>query len=186
MEYQLRKYPTFSACGLNCGLCPRYHTDGKSKCPGCAGNGFSAVHPSCGIVSCCQRKGIEYCYQCEEYPCMKYDGAGLSDSFITHKNQLRDLDKAKRVGMERYAVELNEKVGVLEELLKNYDDGRRKSLYCVAVNLLELEDVKSIMGDVFGKVALDVPIKEKAAAVVHLFEVMADKKGISLKLRKKI
>jgi len=34
MEYKQREYPLFSACGLNCGLCPRYHTDGISKCPG--------------------------------------------------------------------------------------------------------------------------------------------------------
>ena len=185
MEYQVRKYPLFSACGLNCGLCPRYHTDGKSKCPGCAGEGFSAAHPSCGVLSCCQRKGIEYCFICEEYPCKKYDGADLSDSFITHKNQLRDLDKAKRLGMETYKTELNEKVRLLEELLKNFDDGRRKNFYCVAVNLLELQDIKTVMGQIDGAVVFDTPLKVKAAAVVRLFEDMAENRGISLQLRKK-
>jgi len=29
VEYKLRKYPLFSACGLNRGLCPRYPTGGK-------------------------------------------------------------------------------------------------------------------------------------------------------------
>ena len=33
-EYD-REYPLFSACGLNCGLCPRFYTDGESRCPGC-------------------------------------------------------------------------------------------------------------------------------------------------------
>ena len=185
MEYQVRKYTLFSVCGLNCGLCPRYHSDGKSKCPGCAGEGFSLVHPPCGLLSCCQRKGIEYCFQCEEYPCKKYDGADLSDSFITHKNQLRDLEKAKRIGMEMYEAELNEKVSVLEELLKSYDDGRRKGFYCVAVNMLELDDVKIIMGQLGSAVSSYSLLKEKAAAVVRLFEDMAEKRNISLKLRKK-
>jgi len=73
MEYQTRKYPQFAACGLNCGLCPRYYTVGSSRCPGCAGKGFLEVHPTCGILSCCQRKGLEYCFECGEFPCMKYD-----------------------------------------------------------------------------------------------------------------
>ena len=41
----------------------------------------------------------------------------LSDSFITHKNQLKDLYKAKQIGMEAYKTELNEKIRILEELL---------------------------------------------------------------------
>jgi hypothetical protein len=186
MEYQTRTYPLFSACGLNCGLCPRYHTDGKSKCPGCAGEGFSKVHPSCGVLSCCQRKGIEYCCLCEEYPCKKFDGADSYDSFITHKNQFRDLKKAKQAGIEEYKTELNEKVGILEGLLKNYDDGRRKSFYCIAVNLLELEDVKTVINQIDSTVSSDSLLKEKAAAAVRLFEDMADKMGISLELRKKV
>ena len=185
MEYQTRKNPLFSACGLNCGLCPRYHTDGQSKCPGCAGEGFSAVHPSCGVLSCSQRKGIEYCFLCEDYPCKKYDEADLVDSFITHKNQFCDLDKAKQRGMERYETELNEKIRVLEELLKNYDDGRRKSFYCLAVNLLDIEDIITVMEEINGKVILDTPLKEKAAAVSGLFEDVAEKRGILLQLRKK-
>lgn len=186
LDYQDRTYPLFSACGLNCGLCPRHYTAGSSKCPGCAGKGFTAVHPPCGVLSCCQRKGIEYCFSCKEYPCKKYDGADLFDSFITHKNRFWDLEKAKRIGMKGYEIELNEKVEVLETLLKNYDDGRRKGFYCLAVNLLSLQDVKVVMGKIEYEVSLEMPLKMKAAAVVRLLEVMADKRGISLKLRKKV
>lgn len=185
MEYKTRKYPLFSACGLNCGLCPRYHTNGTSKCCGCAGEGFSKVHPPCGVLSCCQRKGIEYCYLCEEYPCKKYDGADLSDSFITHKNQFFDLKKAKQNGIENYKTELDEKVSVLSKLLNDYDDGRRKSFYCIAVNLLELHEVQSVMKQIFNEVSPDVSLKEKAVIAVRLFEEMAEKRGISLQLRKK-
>jgi len=185
MEYPARKYPLFSACGLNCGLCPRFYTDGRSRCPGCAGEGFSEAHPSCGVLLCCQRKGIEYCFLCEEYPCKKYDGADLTDSFITHKNQLRDLEKAKRIGMEAYETELNEKVMILGDLVKNYNDGRRKSFYCLAVNLLDLQDVKNVIGRIGSMIEPEMTLKIKAAAAARLFEGMAEKKGISLKLRKK-
>ena len=184
MEYINRKYPLFSACGLNCGLCPRYYTVGSSRCPGCAGEGFSEVHPPCGILSCCQRKGIEYCFECQEYPCKKYNDADLTDSFITHKNQLIDLDKAKRVGMEAYKSDLNDKVIFLEELLENYNDGRRKGFYCLAVNLLDIQDVKSVMEKIADTVKAEMTTKEKATISIRLFEEMAEQRDVSLKLRK--
>jgi len=176
MAYQTRTYPQFSACGLNCGLCPRYHTKGTSRCPGCAGEGFSEVHPPCGILSCCQRKGLEYCFACDEYPCKKYEGADLEDSFITHKNQFRDMEKAKRMGIAAYKGELDAKVEALETLLANYDDGRRKAFYCTAINLLELQDVQAVMSQL-GE-------KDKPADVARLFEQMAGQRGVCLKLRK--
>lgn len=185
MEYKIRKYPLFSACGLNCGLCPRYHTSGVSKCPGCAGEGFAAKHPPCGVLSCSQRKGAEYCSLCDEYPCKKYDGADLSDSFITHKNQLRDLDKAKNIGLEAYEIELNRKIELLELLLSNYDDGRRKSFYCVAVNLLELSDIASAIEQITYDAKTVDSAKEKALIAVQVLQDMADKHDVSLALRKK-
>ena len=184
MEYKNREYPLFSACGLNCGLCPRHYADGKSKCPGCAGADFSKVHPSCGVLSCCQRKGIEYCFLCDEFPCKKYDGADLHDSFITHKNQFTDLEKAKHLGMEAYRAELNEKISLLAELLNNYDDGRRKSLFCLAVNLLDLHVVRSIVAQLADSVDAGVSPKEKTESAVCMFNEAAEIKGVSLKLRK--
>ena len=184
MEYKVRSYPLFAACGINCGLCPRYYTVGSSRCPGCAGEGFSDVHPACGVLSCCQRKGFEYCFQCDEYPCEKYNGAGESDSFVTHQNQPRDMDKAKKIGMKAYAAELNAKVKILENLLQNYDDGRRKGFYCLAVNLLELSDVQAVIEQLENEADSHMSLKEKAPAAVKLFQAAADDKGIVLKLRK--
>ncbi|MCL2109160.1 MAG: DUF3795 domain-containing protein [Oscillospiraceae bacterium] len=172
MNYATRKYPQFAVCGLNCGLCPRHYTVGNSRCPGCAGEGFLDVHPTCGILSCCQRKGLEYCFQCDEFPCKKYDKLDKSDSFITYKNRFHDMEKAK-LDIETYKAELNEKIEILQELLENYDDGRRKSFFCTAVNLLELEDVKSVMERV-----------SDTKSAVAAFNEMVELRGISLKLRK--
>ena len=181
----IRKYPLFSACGLNCGLCPRYYTDGPTRCPGCAGERFSAVHPSCSVLSCCNRKGIEFCFLCEDYPCRKYNGAHEYDSFITHKNQFRDLEKAREIGIEAYKIELDEKVKVLEELLKSYNDGRQKSFFCLVINLLELKDIKAVVEQIASETEPDTPLKTKTSVAVRLFEKMAEKNGVSLKLRKK-
>jgi len=185
MDYSERKYPQFSACGLNCGLCPRYHTAGASKCPGCAGKDFLAKHPTCGVLSCTQRKGFEYCYQCEDFPCKKYDGAELSDSFITHRNQFTDMRRAKSLGIDDYARELNEKIALLEHLLAHCDDGRRKSFFCTAVNLLSLSDVKAVVAQLGAEPRSETPVKECAAIAVRLLQDAADAQSVSLKLRKK-
>lgn len=185
MEYKQRSYPFFSACGLNCGLCPRHHTDGGSKCPGCAGEGFSAKHPSCGVLSCSQRRGLEYCFECSDYPCKKYDGADNYDSFITHKNQLSDMEKARNLGSEAYKAELDKKIPLLTELLKGYDDGRRKSFFCLAVNLLELSELGFVLERLEVEAAGVDGIAERAALAAGLLQAEAESKHVTLKLRKK-
>lgn len=184
MEYRVSEYPLFSTCGLNCGLCPRYYTDGDSRCPGCAGVGFSEVHPPCAKLSCSQNKGVEYCFLCKNFPCKKYDGVDTSDSFISHKNQFRDIEKAKEIGLEAYKAELNAKVLLLQELLDSYDDGRRKSFYCNAVNLFELSDINLLMAQIRSETQDLGAVKEKAKVAVGLIQSHADETGISLKLRK--
>ena len=183
MDYYTREYPQFAACGLNCGLCPRYYTEGQSRCPGCAGEGFSDVHPTCGILSCCQRKGIEYCFLCDEFPCKKFDSWGDADSFITHRNYLADMEKAKRIGMDSYKAGLNEKIAILEKLLKDYNDKRRKGYFCLAVNLLELQDIRAVMERLDCDDFSDATMKQKATAAVELFDEVAMQRGVSIKLR---
>lgn len=106
---QSREYPFFSACGLNCALCPRHYTAGFSRCPGCAGEDFAAKHPACGVLSCSLRRGLPHCGACTDFPCVRYDGADESDSFITHLHQLRDLEKVRTMGDAAYRRELEEK-----------------------------------------------------------------------------
>lgn len=186
MKEYTRENPLFSLCGLNCGLCPRYHTEGASRCPGCGGEDFLAKHPPCGVISCSQRRGgMEYCYLCGEYPCEKYEGNALFDSFITHQKMRTDFDRAKNEGLVAYGTELGEKVAILEDLLAHYNDGRRKGYFCLAVNLLALPDVKWVMARLGQETGLEEAAKEKAVTAVRLFEAMAAERGIVLKLNKK-
>ena len=96
------------------------------------------------------------------------------------------MEKAKRIGIDAYIVEQTEKVGILSELLKCYNDGRRKTFLCLAVNLLELQDIKTVIGKATAEIDASVSIKERAAAAVRVFEEVAEKRGITLKKRKKL
>lgn len=184
-EYN-RAYPLFSLCGLNCGLCPRYQSKGASKCPGCGGRDFHLQHPSCAVITCNKKHdAVEYCFQCRGYPCDRYLEPSSKDSFITYQNVLSDFEKARIEGIEGYQLELNEKVSFLEFLIDNYNDGRKTSFYCIAVNLLSLTDLKPLKKDIEERISkLDITQKEKIKHITSAFETRARSKNIDLKLRK--
>lgn len=182
-EYR-REYPLFSLCGLNCGLCPRYQTNAASKCPGCGGTDFHLKHPTCAVVTCNQKHDlVEYCFQCSVYPCEKYANPSQKDSFITYLNVIKDFEKACSEGLDQYKHELNEKVDILESLLANFNDGRRKNYYCLAVNLLPLKDLSDVMEEV-NHLSADLEMKDKIDQVVLLLKAKADSRNIILQLRK--
>ena len=185
MEKYEREYTLFSLCGLNCGLCPNHYTNGTSRCPGCGGENF--FNPSCGIVSCAKRNGgLQYCFLCGEYPCKKYEGADAFDSFISHRNQMSDNERARILGLDEYKAQLNEKVEILKVLLDSYNDGRKKSFFCLAVNLLELPDIRQVLAALNERAAPEtLAVKERAAIAESLFKAMAQERSISLKLQKK-
>ena len=98
----------FSLCGLNCGLCPM-HLDGH--CPGCGGG---EGNQSCKIARCSlQHEKPEYCSQCQEFSCEKYEIIDAFDSFVTHQNQKKDLEKQQEIGVEAYRAEQEEKIRIL-------------------------------------------------------------------------
>ncbi len=180
MQPFIRQNPRFSLCGLNCALCPM---NVGHYCPGCGGG---AGNQPCAIARCAnQRPGVEYCYQCDQFPCEKYPEIDRADSFITYRNRSRDLEKHRRIGESAYETELNEKSSILAVLLDRFNDGRRKSFFCLAVNLLELEDLRSIMRelDTVDR-PLDWTVKERAQVAVRKMKAAADKRGIALILRK--
>ncbi len=190
MKEYVREYPRFSLCGLNCGLCPRYHAEGPSRCPGCGGPDFHLKHPSCAVITCNKNHDqVEYCYQCSSYPCQRYIGGSDTDSFISYRNVASDFEKAATEGIDQYKKELEQKIEILNLFLSNYNDGRKKSFYCNAINQLEIADLKEIMDRLSkdsagGAVHRDASLKEKAESAVSLIENKAAEQNVDLKLRK--
>lgn len=170
--------PLFSLCGLNCGLCSMKI---GGYCPGC-GQG----NQPCKVARCGLAHKVEYCFACGEYPCKIYDHADEFDSFITHKNQKTDMEKAGQFGMVAYNAEQTKKVTLLNHLLSSYNAGREKTLYCLAVNLLETDEIERVLFMAEEQSAsAELTQKEKAVFVCNLLRQTASKKGIDLKLRKK-
>ena len=168
----------FSPHRLNCLLCPMQV---GGYCPGCGGG---PGNQSCAIARCSLDKGgYAFCSGCSSYPCARYDEFDAADSFVPHSRRAADLDRARELGLVAYVDELWAKRAILDKLLANYNDGRRKTFYCAAVYLLPLEDLKNVVARLEGQP--ECSIKERAAVAVKMLQETADDHGVCLKLNKK-
>ena len=170
----------FSLCGLNCTLCSM-HLGGY--CPGCGGG---AGNQSCAIARCSlEHGGVQFCWECPEYPCPRYEGFDDGDSFVSHHNRQQDIAQARELGLETYLARLEEKRTIPDTLLAHYNDGRRKTFFCTAVYLLPLEDLRRVMAALAGRPeAEEQPVRERSLAAAGLLQEAAEGRGLSLKLRK--
>ena len=168
----------FSLCGLNCGLCPM-NLDGY--CPGCGGG---EGNQSCKTARFSLEHGAPaYCFQCGEFPCENYSGIDEYDSFITHRNRLADLEKARNGGLERYGAEQAERRDVLVFFLERCNDGRRKTFFCLAANLLSLPALREARKE--AEAMAEQTLRERGARVSALLQAAAEREVVLLKLRKK-
>ncbi len=168
----------FSLCGLNCGLCPM---NIRGECGGCFTD--SPCYTSCPIAPCSVRHGnVEYCFQCGEYPCPRYDGIDLHDSLISHRNQKRDLEKASSMGIEAYLQEQRLKRGLLEQMLSRYDDGGRDDFLCLAANMLDVGDLSPLLEQA-DRLTAGMALRERADYLEERLRACAKERGIPLELR---
>ena len=132
-----------------------------------------------------RRGGPEFCRECTSYPCARYDEFDAADSFVPHSRRAADLARAGEMGLDAWLAQLRQKRAILNELLADWNDGRRKSLYCAAAYLLEPEALRRVMDALAAQSDLAAgPVKEKAQAAA-LLQAEAEGTGISLKLNKR-
>jgi hypothetical protein len=187
----LKMYPTIGVCGLDCGLCPRYYTEGASRCPGCGGPNFLKKHPSCSFITCCVKKNnFEVCAFCSAFPCSKFktdkeiqqfEG---SSSYPPYKKIMLNLNYIKDYGIEKFIDKQKKRIRLLEKLLQNYDDGRSKSFFCKAAALLDITSLEDSLHKALQKIESykisSTDIKLKAKIIKDILNESALKEKIVL------
>lgn len=96
MNYYEKK--DIGLCGLGCVLCS------EEACPGCKARGCKEVD-NCTVYKCALAKGLDGCYQCEDFPC--------------DEGMLKGI---RNRAFNRYAREFG-KQALLNRLQDNYDNG---------------------------------------------------------------
>ena len=72
----------FAPCGMNCMVC-YVHLKNKKPCNGCLGNDVDKPErcTKCNIKYCAKSKGLNYCFECNDFPCKHIKN--LNKSYIS-------------------------------------------------------------------------------------------------------
>jgi hypothetical protein len=186
MTDRLKEHSTIGCCGIDCGLCPRFHTNGASACPGCCGANFKEKHPSCGVVTCCvNKRRLETCADCGDFPCHRFktESAGY-DSFVTHRRMYSNLDFIKTHGVELFVNQQKMRIDILTDFIQRCDDGRSKNFYCISCALLpidKLQDSHRYMSSLEDSTSIKIRSKQ----LKDYIQAIANDLLIDLKLKNK-
>lgn len=63
----------------------------KASCSGCRGNNVLCPLENCAAKTCYKEKGVDFCFQCHEYPCEKQFSGRLRDMWIKINNRMKDI-----------------------------------------------------------------------------------------------
>lgn len=142
----MKLHSTIGCCGIDCGLCPRFYTNGTSACPGCCGKDFLLKHPSCGFVTCCvNKKELETCAHCAEFPCKRFENEKSGyDSFVTHQQVFPNLSFIQEKGLDLFLNQQKIRIDILTYFLNKFDDGRSKNYFCLSCALLPINQLSEL------------------------------------------
>jgi hypothetical protein len=121
-----------SVCGLNCAKCDIHeagHGNEKLRnemlewfkkernetlkpeqitCEGCRGPLNAHWSSDCKMLLCAKNKGLDYCFQCLDFPCAIVNEFA-SDSVSHHKKTVENAKKMKEIGLEAWIAEQQRK-----------------------------------------------------------------------------
>ncbi|MDN7025088.1 DUF3795 domain-containing protein [Methanoculleus sp. FWC-SCC1] len=181
------EYPAIGVCGLSCRLCPMYNTEAESRCSGCKSANRMAV--GCPFITCAvKRKGIEFCRDCEESDtCEKWkkhrDAGRTHDSFKCYQTLEEDISFIARHGTSAFQKIQKQREFFLGEMLRDFNEGRSKSYYCIAATVLKLEDLEEALSRAREESG-GLDIKAKSKILHRILDDVASRKDYHLKLRK--
>jgi hypothetical protein len=181
------EYPDIGICGLSCRLCPAYNAGAKSWCDGCKREKRVAV--GCPFITCAlKKKEIEFCWDCKEHKdCERWrkhrEYGKKADSFKCYQTLESDIAFIQKNGITEFEHEQKNRASLLREMLKEYNEGRSKSYYCIAATVLDLKGLRRAL--IQAKKESDgLDIKGKSKVLHSILDENAKKKGYCLKLRK--
>jgi len=180
------KYPEIGICGLSCRLCPHYHTEGASRCGGCKTE--SRMGAGCPFITCAlKKKGIEFCWDCEENEtCEKWakhrNAAKKADSFKCYQKLEEDIAYIRKNGVDEFEETQKKRECLLKEMVREFNDGRSKSYYCIAATVLEVGEFEEALTQAH-KISDGLEIKEKSKVLHSILDEIAKQRHYYLKLR---
>ena len=122
----IEKKKTLTApCGLDCFNCELYEENltedlaalihdklGVNKqditCKGCRqqdGKHYHLGPDGCATLDCVKEKGVDFCYDCDDFPCSKLAPTADQANRYPHNMKLYNLCRMKKIGIENWIKE---------------------------------------------------------------------------------
>lgn len=181
------EYPEIGICGLSCRLCPSYHTAGQSRCGGCKSE--YRMGAGCPFITCAlKRKGIEFCWQCAEgETCQRWGGhrafSREHDTFVCYQKLEGNIAAIRRDGVGSFQEVQRVRERLLAQMLRGFNEGRSKRLYCIAATILEIGELRAALAQAAAR-AQGLDLKGRARVLHAILDQIAQQKHYCLKLRK--
>jgi hypothetical protein len=124
-------YQMTSPCGLDCFNCPMLLATKdagmraawaektglppvKVRCAGCRNEQgavpFRIGSEPCGVYTCTSRRGIKFCYKCNDFPCDNFHPYADQACVRQHNTKLFNSCLIKKLGLETWALEKSKSV----------------------------------------------------------------------------
>lgn len=180
-------HPDIGICGLSCRLCPKYHTEGVSRCDGC--KTASRMGAGCPFITCAiRRKGIEFCWDCDEgAACDKWAGhrafSRQYDTFVCYQKLEDNIAIAERDGIGALDELHQAKLRLLAQMLREFNDGRSKSRFCVAATVLGIDELEGVLATA-RDASSGLDIKAKAKVLHTMLDELERRQQQILRLRR--
>ena len=112
-----------AVCGLDCFNCPLFETmiteetrqhfakllnrtPEETSCKGCRAQKGCLLHMNdCATYHCATAKGVDFCFECADFPCQYLQPAKEGADRFPHNYKLYNLCRIQKVGVERWADE---------------------------------------------------------------------------------
>ena len=174
-------------CGLSCRLCPAFYRETPSKCTGCKSEPRMAV--GCPFINCAvKKKGIEFCGLCQDNKiCEKWkkhrEMGEQRDSIVSYQKLEANISFIQKSGIEDFEEQQKIRERLLREMLREFNEGRSKSFYCIAATVLGIRELEKIIEEA-KKRSVGLDLKKKSEVMHSVLDEIARKKNYLLKLRK--
>lgn len=114
------EYRYDAPCGIYCGACETLHAFREDrveehaklaqmepddvKCAGCKTEQIADYCIGCHFRDCTRDKGIEFCFECEDFPCERL-AAFRNDKWPHHSSVLKNLEAIRERGLDAWLEE---------------------------------------------------------------------------------
>ena len=99
------------------------------------------------------------------------------------------MDFIRNEGVAKFIEQQSKRISLLETMIKDYDDGRSRSFYCIAAALLSIDGLETALREGERNIRIDGArsddTKIRARILKRILNDFAEREGIELKLGKK-